>query len=86
MRTPVRGDAIRGVLVHGEVCHEVLRSGSVPVFLVGREADDVTRPDHLRRGAAPLGEPDALGDVEDLAQGVPVPGRASPGGKYTRTR
>src|SRR5215208_997596 len=63
--------------LHRYVGHEAVRSGAVPVVLAGLEEHAVARSDHLDRPAAPLAEPDALGDVDGLAEGVGVPGGAS---------
>jgi hypothetical protein len=43
------------------------------VVLVGLEDHAVTGPDDFDRTAAPLDEPDALGDVDRLAERVRVP-------------
>ncbi len=75
------GDAVVGVFVQGQVGHEMLGAGSVPVLLVGLEAHGIAGADDLGRRAAAPSEPHAFGDVQDLAQGVSVPGRAGAGGE-----
>src|SRR5207244_7541845 len=59
--------------VDGEVNHEPVGRGAVPVLLVGLEQHSVTGPDDLDRPAAALAQADALGDEGGLAQWVTVP-------------
>jgi hypothetical protein len=60
----------------GQVGHEVLGGGAVPVLLVGRRVDDVARADLGDLAAAGLHQTLSVGDVEGLADGVGVPGGA----------
>ena len=62
----------------------MVRGGAVPVLLVGVGVDDVAGTDVEDGLAAGLDEPDALGDVERLAHGVRMPGRAGTGGEMDR--
>src|SRR3954468_16084639 len=65
-------------LLDGDVGHEPVRGGSVPVLLAGFDVDHVAGSDLLN---AVVGgdEADAVGDVEGLALGVVVPGGAGAG-------
>src|SRR5262245_15724282 len=63
-------------LEHREVGHEAVGGGAVPVVLAGLEENAVAGVDLLDRSAAALAPADALGDVDGLAVGVGVPGRA----------
>src|SRR3977135_624364 len=76
-----RGDRAACVvdLLHGDVGHEAVGRGAVPVVLAGLEEDAVAGADDLDRAAAPLAEADALGDVDVLAERVGVPGGAGSG-------
>jgi Glucose dehydrogenase C-terminus/FAD binding domain len=65
----------------GQMGHEVVRGGAVPVPLVGGRGDDVTGSDLLDGAAAGLHQPPALGDIQGLPDGVGVPGGAGPGGE-----
>jgi hypothetical protein len=56
----------------GQVGHEVVGCGAVPVPLVGGRVDDVTGADLLDVTAAGLDETLAFGDVEGLPDGVLV--------------
>jgi len=64
---------------HGEVGHESGRRRPVPVLLARLEEHAVAGTDHLGLTAAPLGEADALEDVDRLPVRVRVPGRARAG-------
>src|SRR4051812_14348144 len=67
------------VLVHGDVSHEAVRGGAVPVVLAGFEEHAVARPDLLDRAAFALAEPQAFGDEDRLPVRVGVPGGARSG-------
>src|SRR3954453_15788769 len=72
-------DVVVGVgLVDGQVDHEPIGGGAVPVLLVGLEQDAVTGADDLDRAAPALAQAYALGDEDGLAQRVagPVGARA----------
>src|SRR3954451_14902660 len=62
------GDGAAGlvVLLHGDVDHEAVGRGAVPVVLAGLEEDAVSRADRLDRAALALAEPDAFGDEDRL--------------------
>src|SRR3954447_9942806 len=67
-------DVVVGVgLVDGQVDHEPVRCGAVPVLLVGLEQHAVAGTDDLDRATAALAQADALGDEDGLAQRVAVP-------------
>src|SRR3954447_16216617 len=51
----------RVVLLHGDVGHEVVGGGAVPVVLAPLEEDAVAGPDDLDAAARALAAPDALG-------------------------
>src|SRR5437667_4077508 len=74
------------VLPQGEVDHEVVRGGAVPVLLAGGRIDDIAwvRLDDL--AAAGLDQGDALDDVKGLAQAVGVPGGAGARGEPDHVR
>src|SRR5215218_8756921 len=61
------------VLLHGDVDHEAIRCGAVPVVLARLEVDAVAGADDLDRAALALTEPDALRDEDRLAVRVRVP-------------
>src|SRR3954453_19931125 len=61
------------VLLHGDVSHEAVGRGAVPVVLAGLEEDAVAGADDLDRSALALAEADALGDEDRLAVRVRVP-------------
>ena len=63
-------------LLHGEVGHEAVGGGAVPVVLAGLEEDAVAGADLLDRPASALAAADAFRDVDRLAERVSVPGRA----------
>src|SRR4051812_30836240 len=67
------------VLLHGDVDHEAVGGGAVPVVLAGLEEDAVTGPDDLDGASFALAAADALGDEDRLAVGVGVPGGAGAG-------
>ena len=75
------GSVLIGVksVPEGEVGHEVVGGGAVPVPFVGRAPDGVAGADDDDVAAADLDEADAFGDVEGLADGVLVPGGAGAG-------
>src|SRR5215218_5571783 len=64
------------VLLHGDVDHEAVRRGAVPVVLARLEEDAVAGADDLDRAALALAQADALRHPERLAEGVGVPGGA----------
>ena len=71
---PVRlWPVVRRAFGDGQVGHEVIRGGAVPVPFVGRGQDDVAGADLGDLAAAGLDAPPALEDVEGLADGVGVP-------------
>src|SRR5690242_2958190 len=76
---PGHGAAALVVLLHGDVGHEAIRSGAVPVLLAGFEEDAVAGPDDLDRAAVALAAADALGDEDRLAVRVRVPRGAGAG-------
>src|SRR5436190_775763 len=60
-------------LLEGDVGHEPVRSGAVPVVLAGLEEDAVAGTDLLDRAAHAPAEPDALGDPDRLAPRMRMP-------------
>jgi hypothetical protein len=60
-------------LVHGDVGHEAVGSGAVPVVLAGLEEHAVAGAENLDRAALPLTPADSLGDEDRLAVRVRVP-------------
>src|SRR5436190_13379312 len=66
-------------LLQGEVCHEAVRCGSVPVFLPWLEEHTVAGSDGLDRAAAPLAEADSFENEDRLPVRVGVPGGAGAG-------
>jgi hypothetical protein len=77
--SPRRAVPFRVDLEHGEVGHEPVRRGAVPVLLARLEVHPIAGADHFDRAAAPLREPDALEDVDRLAVRVRVPRGACTG-------
>ena len=75
----VTGLPVLVVLLHGDVGHEPVRRGAVPVVLAGLEEDAVAGADDLDRAALALAEADALGDEDRLAVRVRVPGGSRAG-------
>src|ERR671911_140830 len=67
---PRDGTALIVDFLHRYVGHEAARGGAVPVVLAGLEEHAVTRADHLDLSAPALAEADALGDLDDLPEGV----------------
>src|SRR5262249_34071572 len=67
---------VRGTLGDGQVGHEVVPGGAVPVPLVRRGQDDLARADLGGLAATGLDEPPALEHVEGLPDRVRMPGRA----------
>src|SRR3954468_9996807 len=76
---PGHGAAGLVVLLHGDVGHEAVGGGAVPVVLAGLEEHAVARADDLDRAALALAEADALGDEDRLPVWVRVPGGARAG-------
>src|SRR5829696_10505518 len=76
------GDRAAGlvVLLHGDVDHEAVRRGAVPVVLARLEEHAVAGADLLDRPAVALAEPEAFGDEDRLAVWMGVPGGAGAGG------
>ena len=72
--------------VDGEVDHESVGCGAVPVFLVGFEQDAVAGADDLDRAAAALAQADALGDKDGLSERVGVPRGPRARGKVDAAR
>src|SRR6266550_3005202 len=72
------GDGAAGVVVllHGDVDHQSVGRGAVPVVFAGLEEDAVAGADDLDGAAFALAESDAFGDVDRLAVRVDVPGGA----------
>lgn len=60
--------------MHGDVDHEAVGGGAVPVVLARSEVHAVPGTDELDWAALVLAEPDALGNEDRLAVGVGVPG------------
>ena len=75
---PVGGRLIAGVLGEGEVDHESVWGGAVPVLLVGLKEDAIAGADLFDRPAAALTAADAFGDEDRLAERVGVPGGSGP--------
>src|SRR3954451_12580756 len=69
------------VLLHGDVDHEAVRRGAVPVVLAGLEEEPVAGKDLLDGAALALAEPDALGDEDRLPVRMRVPRRPGAGGE-----
>src|SRR3954465_2774253 len=67
------------VLLHGEVDHEAVGGGAVPVVLAGLEEDAVAGADLFDRAAFALAEADTLGDEDRLSVRVGGPGGARAG-------
>src|SRR5438445_11582404 len=80
VRCPVRlgSLALGDTFGHGEVGHEVVGCGAVPVPLVRGGVDDITSADTDDVAAPGLHESSSLGDVQGLAESVVVPGCARP--------
>src|SRR3954452_12529517 len=58
----------------GDVGHEPIGPGAVPVLLAAGNADDVAGADNDDRATARLDSSFTLGDVEGLTHAVAVPG------------
>src|SRR5436190_953396 len=72
---PGHGTARVVRLLDGDVGHEVVRGRAVPVVLARLEEDAVAGADNLDLAATALTEPDAIGDVDVLAERMLMPGR-----------
>ena len=70
---PLRLRAIRGRLPHRQVRHEAVGCGPMPVPFPGRSGDGIAGMDLDDPAAAGLAPAQAIGDVERLAHGMPVP-------------
>jgi hypothetical protein len=79
--TPGDGAAGLIVLLHGDVDHEPVRGGAVPVVLSRLEEDSVAGPDDFDRAVLVLTQADAFGDEDRLAVRVGVPGGPGAGGE-----
>ena len=73
-------------LVDGDVDHEAVGSGAVPVLLVRLKEDAVTGSDDLDRSASALAQPDAFGDEDGLAEWVAVPVGSGTGHEVDQVR
>ena len=73
MLAPRHGAAGIVGLLNGDVGHEAIRRGPVPVLLVGLEEDTVTGADDLDLAAAALAEPQALNDTDRLPASPTMP-------------
>src|SRR5262249_33909849 len=73
---PLGFGAFLGRLPHGDVRHEVVGRGAVPVPFARRGTHGVPGPDVDDLAAAGLDQAPAFGDVYGLAHGVAVPGAA----------
>src|SRR3954453_7420005 len=67
------------VLLHGDVGHEAVGRGAVPVVLAGLEDHPAAGLDLFDRTAFALAAADALGDEDGLSVRVGVPGGARTG-------
>jgi hypothetical protein len=67
------------VLLHGEVDHEAVGGGAVPVVLVGLEEHMVAGADDIGGVMLALAQADVFGDEDRLAVRVGVPGRPGVG-------
>ena len=83
---PVDDVVLVVALVDGEVDHEPVGCGAVPVLLVGLEEDAVAGADDLDGSAAALAQADAFGDEHGLAQRVAVPVGAGAGHEVHQVR
>src|SRR2546421_301208 len=73
--------AVGKAFEHGEVAHEGVAGGAMPVVLVGWADDRVAGTDAQDRAVSGTDESDAFGDVQGLADGVAGPvGVGAPGG------
>src|SRR3954454_19067678 len=68
-------------LLDGDVRHEPVGRGAVPVLLAGLDVDDVAGMDLLHVTTAAGDVADAVGDVQGLPAGVGVPGGPGSGGE-----
>src|SRR4051794_41099714 len=68
-------------LLDGDVRHEPVGGGAVPVLLARLDVDDVTGADLLHVAASAGDVADAVGDVERLSAGMGVPGGPGAGGE-----
>ncbi len=85
-REPVDDLVLRVCLVDGQVDHQPVGRGPVPVFLVGIEEDAVAGSDDLDWTTASLAQADTFGDEHRLAQRVPVPVGAGTGHEVNQVR
>src|SRR5947209_19206317 len=74
MLAPCDGAAALIGLLDGDVGHEAVRGGAVPVVLARFEVDAVARADLLDGTVLALAAADPLGDVDGLTVRVGVPG------------
>jgi hypothetical protein len=80
---PRDGSAALVVLLHGDVGHEAVSGGAVPVVLAGLEEHAVAGADDLDGAALTLAYADALGDEDRLAVRVGVQAVRALGVKWT---
>ena len=86
MLAPDDGAARVVGLLHGDVDHEAVGGGAVPVVLAGLEEHAIAGADGLDRPTLALARADALGDEDRLAERVGVPGRAGAGREVDERR
>src|SRR3954454_11309213 len=79
MAAPGHGGSRVVVLLHGDVDHEAVGRGAVPVVLAGLEEDAVAGADDLDGTTLAPAQADAFGDEDRLAMRVGVPGGAGAG-------
>src|SRR3569833_1560512 len=75
---PVNDLAVECFL-NSNLSHGCGRRGAMPVFLAGRAADHIARPDHDRGFTPTLCDPHACSDDERLPEGMRVPGAPGAG-------
>lgn len=76
MLAPSRALTSAADLKHGEMGHEAIRSGTVPVLFAWLEKDAIPRINHLDLPAAALRAADPLADMDSLAMRVGIPRRS----------
>lgn len=72
---PGCGRTARGGDEHRQVGHQVVAGGAVPVLLTGRSPDRLAGLQHQHLAVPGRDEPDPVGAVQRLAEGVGVPVR-----------
>src|SRR3954471_87027 len=83
---PGGGDALLVDLDHGEVGHEPIGIGAVPMVFAGLEEHAITGPNDLDLPAAALTPADSLGHVDGLAIRMDVPGGPGAGREVDAAR